>query len=54
MVENFDTPKRMADPTTESATFMASNTWLGGLLPLLHADPLLHAIPAISSAISMD
>jgi hypothetical protein len=44
----------MADRSRESATFMANSTWLGGLLPLLQAEPLLQAIPARSSAISID
>ena len=53
-VENRLKPKRMALWMTQDGQPIAVKTWLGGLLPLLHADPLLHAMPVKSRAISID
>ena len=47
-VENFDIPNRRAESIAGLPDRIAVNTWLGGLLPLLHADPLLQATPAMS------
>ena len=51
-VENLEAPNRSAAVISSFGRPMAVNTWLGGLLPLLHAEPRLQAIPARSRAIS--
>jgi hypothetical protein len=46
-------PNRNAVSTSGRAAPIAVNTWLGWLLPLAQADPLLQQIPATSSAINI-
>ena len=53
-VENLEIPNRSVESTSAPGRPIASSTWLGGLLPLLQADPLLQAMPARSRAISID